>query len=237
MGEFLSVSAVRERGVAEVSAAICAYAASLGVDASVTREASDWETDATVASRKGWAVIFWPRDSVGDGEPISRALSQSLQTLVSSVEVYDSDLWHHFLFSNGEALDRFSSNPGCYTSDPEEKEEMLQEWRGYPEVIAAEVGVPAEAIRPYLVDVELLPQPPKKGVLRRALRWLGWTSQVDPDELTPKAFPDDEHRLGDTWVFTDFWRRLGISYEGGPGERQQRIRFPNGFSALPAEGF
>ena len=32
--------------------------------------------------------------------------------------------------------------------------------------------------------------------------------------------------------FADFWRRLGISYEGGPGERQRRIRFPNGFGAL-----
>jgi mRNA-degrading endonuclease RelE of RelBE toxin-antitoxin system len=29
-----------------------------------------------------------------------------------------------------------------------------------------------------------------------------------------KSLPDDVHRLGDPWVFTDFWRRLGISFEG-----------------------
>src|SRR5205807_8278603 len=113
-----------------------------------------------------------------------------------------------------------------------EKDRLRSEWRSNPEVIAAHIGIPPEVIRPYLVDWEMLPPPPQKSVVRRALRWLGWTSQVDPDELGLKAFPDDEAPLGSIWVFADFWRRLGISYEGGPGERQRRIRFPNGFGAL-----
>jgi hypothetical protein len=234
MGMFLSVSAIRARTVEEVAAAIRAYAASQDVDVAVTREAPDEETDATVSSREGWTVIFWPMDFLGGNETISQALSGSLQTLVSSVDVYDGDHWYHFLFRDGEVLDRFCSYPGYFTADPEEKEQRRHEWRSDPEVIAAQVGVPLEVVRPYLVDVELLPQPPRKGVIKRALRWLGATSQVDPDELSPKAFPDDEATLGDIWVFADFWRRLGISYEGAPGDRERRVRFPNGFNALSA---
>jgi hypothetical protein len=29
-----------------------------------------------------------------------------------------------------------------------------------------------------------------------------------------RAFPDDEFELDGTWVFVDFWRRLGIPYTG-----------------------
>jgi hypothetical protein len=234
MGLFLSVSAVRNCTVDEVAAAICSYAASHSVDAAVTSEELDEESDAAVSSRDGWTVIFWPMHFLGGNETISQALSGSLQTLVSSVDVYDGDHWYHFLFRDGEELDRFCSYPGYFTADPEEKEEKRREWRSDPEVIAAYVGVPPELIRPYLLDVELLPRPPRRGVIRRALRWLGWTSQVDPDELGPKAFPDDEFPLTNVWVFADFWRRLGISYEGAPRDREQRIRFPNGFSALSA---
>src|SRR5207244_12721097 len=86
MGEFISVSAIWNRTVDEVAAAICAYAASQGVDAGVTHEALDERSDAVVASREGWTVIFWPMHFLGGNETISQALSGSLQTLVSSVD-------------------------------------------------------------------------------------------------------------------------------------------------------
>jgi hypothetical protein len=51
----------------------------------------------------------------------------------------------------------------------------------------------------------------------------------------PKVFPDDEYRLENIWVFVDFWRRLGISYAGEPGDRELRIRFSNGATKLTAD--
>jgi hypothetical protein len=218
MGIFMSVSAVRDRTLGKVVASICECAARSGIDASVTREKPNGEADAVVASREGWTLVFWPTYFASQAQAISKTLSGSLQTQISYVDVCDGDDWYHYLFGNGDELDRYSSDPGYFTSDLKEKEELRREWRGNPEVIAAQFGVDPAIVRPYLIDWELLPPPPPKGVVRRALRWLGWSSQVDPDELGPMASPDDEYRLGDIWVFVDFWRRVGIPYDSGPGE-------------------
>lgn len=76
---------------------------------------------------------------------------------------------------------------------------------------------------------------------------MGETFGVDPDPIAPyfaginvrllkvlwrharpsysgKVWPDDEYPLWDVWVFTDLWRRLGITYpEPQTAEGEHRI--------------
>ena len=67
-----------------------------------------------------------------------------------------------------------------------------------PSRLAATFRISPDVIRPYLADADALPDP--EG----------------------KAYPDDEFPVGDFWVFTDFWRRLGITYPT-PGQNLAAI--------------
>src|ERR1051326_1003591 len=137
MGLFLSVSAVQDRTVDGAAPAIIAYAASNGVNATLTDETYDEDTDLSVAYENGWTVVLWPNHFVGYTESSGRVLSQSLQTLVSNVDIYDGDHWYHYLARDGKLLDQYSSNPGYFTADHGEKEHLRQLYRGDAKIIAA----------------------------------------------------------------------------------------------------
>jgi hypothetical protein len=84
-------------------------------------------------------------------------------------------------------------------------------------VIAEALGVPAASVAPYLI-------PPYSSGL------FGWWMR------RRKPFPDDQCTLADVWVFTDFWRRLGIPYpETEAPTRSVRLPDP-GPGALPTGG-
>jgi len=108
---------------------------------------------------------------------------------------------------------------------PEEIERAREEWRGNPEVIAAHFGVSAHVIRPYLAYQDDMPRQRTQSRFQEGLQWLGVT-KWKPSYETIKAFPEDEHDLGDTWVFIDFWRRLGIVYPEDAGSSDKRLRIP-----------
>lgn len=99
MGMFLSVSAIQNRTVEDVADAIHTNAAAHGIEViRVRRHGMDQDSDATVPFRNGWTVITWP-DHFLEGETVSQAVSEALQTLVSYVNVYDGDLWEHYLLA------------------------------------------------------------------------------------------------------------------------------------------
>jgi hypothetical protein len=80
-----------------------------------------------------------------------------------------------------------------------------------PSRLASAVGITAQSIQSYLVDVDAL------------------------TDLNAKAHADDQFALGDFWVFTDFWRRLGIVYPTPPQGLTKVLRLGAKFQKkLPA---
>lgn len=73
-------------------------------------------------------------------------------------------------------------------------------WEGDAEALARELGADGGVLRAYLTE----PRP-------------------------ARAFPDDEFTLDDFWVFTDFWRRLGVPYPDDVGAYELAIQFADDF--------
>ena len=75
-----------------------------------------------------------------------------------------------------------------------------------PGPLCAELGVPERQVSRYLVDVEAL------------------------SDVHARAYDADEFELGDFWVFTDFWRALGITYPDPPSGSEFVVRLSRRFS-------
>lgn len=221
MGTYHSVAAVRERSLDEVEAAIRDYMAEHGVDCEslevkepqeVVEEAPPrWpllarllsllkpqeekapeavgqgRSDVVIfAPRNGWTVLFWPPLFARHDIPASRHLSRQLETIVSAVHTYEGDYWVHVLFDKGKEVDRFASRPDFAAPTPGAAARLKKKWRGDAQVLARLLGANAEEVSRYYVH-------------------------LGPEGLATR-FPEDQFRLDDPWVFTDFWRHLGIPY-------------------------
>jgi len=132
-----------------------------------------------------WTVVIF-NNCHFDEKDISKYLSLELQTLISLVEVLDSEVWYHFIFYNGKQVDQFCSNPKEY-----EQKDKYDLFRGNVKKLAFYFEVDEQIIAPYLISI---------------------TSENRSDFIFKKAFTDDNHSLGDEWIFLDFWKRLGIEY-------------------------
>jgi hypothetical protein len=200
MGEFIYGVAVREADAARVAEAFADYARAHGIDTATVGD-PEWGDVTMCATTSGWTVLGWPDDAFGHERNAARALSASLGTVASTVSVYDGDYWTHVLFDRGEEVDRFASVPDYFAEDEAEADQLKREYAGNPAAVAAAVGVDVAQVAPYLTVV------PEDD------------EELDAEEESMaagrgRAFPDDEHDLDGTWVFVDFWRRLGIPYSG-----------------------
>lgn len=201
MGEFLAASAFRTRDAEALCAAVARYFSDNGHLAQRVEPADpqDLSADDTVVHDpvENWTVVTWPR-YLHDG-PAVESITAALATTASSIRVYDGDYWVHRLVEHGQTLDRFASMPGYFAEDPgsEETARLATEWAGHPDILAAALGVTAADIAPYFIQAPLLGDD---------------DDSEKPDEDWGKAFPDDKHDRSDIWVFTDFWRRIGIPY-------------------------
>ena len=198
MGEFINGVAVREADAARVAEALVAYARAHGVDTATVGD-PEWGDVTMSATANGWTVLGWPDDAFGRERSAARALSASLGTVASTVSIYDGDYWTHVLFDRGKEVDRFASMPDYFAEDEDEAEQLKREYAGNPAAVAAAIGLDVAQVAPYL-----------------AIR----PDEDDFEDAYPvsgrgRAFPDDESDLDDAWVFVDFWRRIGIPYQGG----------------------
>jgi len=222
LGYFLAVTAFQTDSVETVTEAISKYVKNRDVSIEVLKNAADIDeaTDATVyLPQNGWCIVLWPsyfnihdfafvREVSGielaAGSSAALSLSQSFST-ISTIHVYDGDFWEHLFCANKEELHLFCSVPD-YWGD-EESEGAQQEYKIDPEKMCKHLNVDPGAIKPYLVNA----------------------GQLEGEE---KAFEQDEFELGDFWVFTDFWRRLGITYPDPPDENVAAVlRLASDFSS------
>lgn len=223
MGRFLAVTASRNASAAELTRAIEAYADLHSVKhkrikLSPQRRPNDKTDSLVFPETNGWAVVLWPQFFNIHGFPAAMWLSSHLKTLISTIDVYDDECWSHGLFEGGVELDRFCSVPETRAEKDGEIKKLQTEWKGNPGLLASRFGIPRGILMRYLVHLSVEPE----GKARRA---------VLSDKRSPegKVSSSDEFEIEDFWVFTDFWRRLGIRYPD-PSEYKNCIRFAKGWN-------
>ncbi len=208
MGNFLAVSAFRDQSVESVVSNTISYAAKYGTTCKPMGPGKvDERTDAIIfAPQKRWTLVLWPQYfNVHDIE-LCRILSADMPSLVSTVHVYDDDYWVNAIFDKGVTVSLFASVPGYFAETEEDLEKLKAKWSGDANSISQALSAPREAIAPYLVHLDA-------------------ENPNDPG----KVFPDDEFELQNFWVFTDLWRRLGITYPADMTNYAERLQLPKDF--------
>lgn len=211
MGVFLAVSAFRRVDPAVLADALVTVAEGFGSSAEVVPAGPAEEDSAAVFAPAGdWTVVVWPDRFNLHDVDTCVALTAALGTTVSTVHVYDDDYWTHAVVADGTVLDLFCSVPDYFDDDPV----LAVRYAGRPDLVGEALGVDPALVGRYLQPAE------KAG--------------------GAQARPGDEFTLDDFWVFTDFWRRMGISYPsdlGAPavlvdlGDSWSQM-FPSGASEL-----
>ncbi len=135
------------------------------------------------AKENNWVVIKWPR-TYFLYRKTSKEISNSLQTIVSAVNIYDGDFWEHYFFKNGNMIDTFHSAPDFHGEYGGSNIELIDP--GDANLIATELNLDVKNIKPYFNRDE-----------SREVRY-------------SKVFPNDTYELLHGLVFIDFWDKLGI---------------------------
>ncbi|MFX1497736.1 MAG: hypothetical protein ACFFBH_09435 [Promethearchaeota archaeon] len=203
MGLFLFASAVKNKSSVEVSASIKSYLARRNINTDV-KSFSEWidakqkkdydihdvisepiSMTAVYPKLNNWSIVIYNNCHFEEKE-ISKFVSIQLQTLVSLIEVYDSDVWYHYVFFNGNQVDQFCSSPEEY-----ENRENWNSLKGNLKKVSFYFDVEEQIIKPYFFQ---------------------FNSENRSNYQFNKAHEDDRYPLGSEWVFIDFWKRLGIIY-------------------------
>jgi hypothetical protein len=209
MGLDLAVSAFRECPPADLAKAIAAWVEPFHVKAEpLGRGDVDSLSDVLIFPEKdGWTIVSWPPSFKLNHISACRVLTKALGAVASSVHVPDGLFWVHALVHQGEVVDRYGAMPDFTVDSDAAKERMRKKWAGNARVIGMLLELPPEKIAPYLVI-------------------------CDPTKKSPgKAFKEDLFDLQNYWVFTDFWRKLEISYPLDLKGFEHRLRIsPPGFA-------
>lgn len=232
MGNFLAATAIRDRPDA-VAAAVEAFLAEHSAVAAEESERGAEEVEATegtegtattaitegtagIASESAsvfaagdeWSVVIWPAFFNVYDEPAAGRLSETCDTLVSTVHTFGDDYWTHVLYDRGTQVDVFCSKPTYHLDGGADEAPLREALAGRPDLIAEAFGVDTDRVAAYL-------------------------KHTDVDKPPAGAAADgDEHDLADTWVFTDFWRALGIAYPGDQHDPAARVTLAAGWQGL-----
>jgi hypothetical protein len=206
MGDFLAATAIRGASVAEVVQAISQYLPAHDVKFDLlTDVTSPSATDARVfAPENGWTVVLWPAYFNVHDFPLAQQLARDRGWLISSIHVCDGDYWEHLAVDGPSEVHSFCSRPHYW--DDASGESACTAHHPEPDRLAALMGIEKPILDAYLIDADELP------------------------EEDAKAHADDQFELADFWVFTDFWRRLGIVYPDPPENPETTIRLSKWFS-------
>jgi len=191
MGYFLAVTAIKTDSVEDIIATTIDYMTTYDLSTEIVNDLDnlDYKRDAQIYKTvAGWTVILWPEFFNVHDFPFARSIAASKGCLSSTVHVYDSEYWEHLACSGDTELHIFCSWPSYWKeAAPDEYREIL----GYeddPSRLAAVLNLDPATIQPYFVAIDRL------------------------DDPETKADHEDEFALSNFWVFTDFWRKMGIVY-------------------------
>ena len=207
MGHFLTVTAFRSDSVPETARAISEFLLAHEVkhDVLASVPSVNDETDALLfAAPNQWVIVLWPGGFNVHDFPLASEIGRSRPWLISTVHVYDGDFWEHLAVQGPEQLHSYCSSPGYWGDVPSELE-RLAGFQPDPGRFEAAANASSGVLRPYLVDAQSL----------------------TGDDA--KAHADDEFTLDNFWVFTDFWRRVGIIYPDTPENPAMVVRMSKWF--------
>lgn len=217
MGYFLAASAFRTQDCDLLQDGIITYSKEHhSVCAARAADAPyDERTDARVYAPSGdWIRVLWPAYFNLFDFRLCTSLASRLGLTVSTVHVYDSDFWEHLFLKGDETIHRYSSCPDYFGEDSSDAAAYRAVCREDPHAMAALLNVPAEQIAAYFERRPREPAPPPRPVKRSWIdKLLGRRAAVPSFAQTVvRAYPADRHAIDDFWVFTDFWRQIGIAY-------------------------
>lgn len=134
---------------------------------------------------KGPAVLL--NDGCCGYEDLAKTLSQTLETPVMVLYIYDDDYWGYFLFQNGAELDRFAALPDYFEpgSPPDRP--------GNAGLVAKLFGVEPAAVENYLIPWPQL--------------------MASSEEEDVYAYGDDFYAANDSWQMADFMDALGFDFD------------------------
>jgi hypothetical protein len=229
MGEFNAASAFQTDQTGRVAAAVEEYfvrhswpADRSEPNASAAADALINQNDDEVLiypATNGWTVVVWP--NFFSDQPAAEFISHTLDTIASTVHVYDGDYWAHHLISHGQVIDRFASQPHYFNDDdPAKAGELTTRWAGNPAAVAELTHRPVAHIAPYLQHLTFTDE--------------GDDLYLINGQPPGKAFSDDTFKRDEPQVFTDFWQRLGITHPTGDTAAYAHIQLARGwFDHLP----
>lgn len=225
MGHFLAISAIRDSNIDDVAEAVVQFALQHNVDCELIDAPADDEKpsrDTSIfAPSNGWITILWPEYFNSHDFATCQRLSQQLKTVVCTVHVYDDDYWAHALFDSGEWIDRFCSVPDYFAENDADAQRLADEYKGNPSAFAERFSLVPDSIAGYFVQFPA--RQPRKSILSMFKR----SHHQTP---TGKVVADDEFEIENFWVFTDFWKRLGIVYPDDMTKWKKRIRLHRKFN-------
>lgn len=217
MSVFFAVSAFRDLPPARVVPEVVRYIESHGVSCRrlTTRGPVDHETDALVFEPvNSWTVVKWPANFNEHDERLNvhdvrlcAEVTRSTGSLAATVNIHDGDFWSFELIKAGALVDQFAPWSDYFATDAASAAAARSLWKGNPTVAAGELGVPPSLLQPYYRYARAVDAP-------------------------GKAYADDEWSLDNFWVFTDLWRRIGITYpeEEEEGDFVDRVRMAGDFN-------
>jgi hypothetical protein len=213
MGHFFSASAFKGLPPDQLGPHIVRYVEAHGVSCRELLEQGrvDEHTDATIYEAiNDWTVVIWPVYFNIHDVRLCADVTRHAGSLAVTVNVYEGAFWSLEVLRAGSLVDKFAPWADYFAEDAGAASEAKAVWRGNPAVVATTLGLQSGVLKPYY-------------------RYVGG------DEDPGKASSDDEFSLGDFWVFTDIWRRVGITYPADPDTFVWRVRMDKQFGEkLPA---
>lgn len=148
MGIFLAATALRDVIVRELVPEIQAWFDDRFIvctEAPGVERSSGTNTVVVFEPHNGWTTTIWP-SYFGFHSEMAGFLSARLRTVASSIDVYDSDMWQHVAYRDGEIVDEYATDPSYLVSSLDDRRAVARRWRGNPEAVARYVGGSARGI-------------------------------------------------------------------------------------------
>lgn len=206
MAHFFAVTAIRSDKFEDVVEVIFRECEALQCSLAINEtEDHECETDAQIyQDASGWILINWPNYFNLYDHYFAEKLSFHLNTLVSTISIYEGSLWTHVLYELGEELHRFCNIPDYF----DEANQLTSD--------SSERGVKLVAEK-FNVEID------------RISGYFSYLSEVDDEPRFDKVHVHDEFEVWDFWVFCDFWAQAGIIYPEDEDYLVSSIRFYDGF--------
>ena len=149
MGNFLAATALRDVSIPDVLAAIEAWFEDRFVvssSAEAGAEISDMDRLTVYEPVNDWVTVLWPMFFGPHQVEMAKYLSERLNAVVSSVDIYHSETWQHVVYDGGVLVDAYGTDPSYLASDLDDPRAVARYWKGNPQAVAGTLGGPVRVI-------------------------------------------------------------------------------------------